>query len=121
MFGSDALASTSAAFMAGVLLVEIEMSGWHRIPFTCSYMPGKRFVGHTMLIGFAGFVLFTFLGRGLAWYSIHHRAGWLAVMAILGSVVVLQRRRRQALWRRTALIFEDSLPSEIEPLRLSQY
>jgi hypothetical protein len=42
-------------------------------------------------------------------------------MAILGSVVVQRRRRRLALWRRTALIFEDSLPSEIEPLRLSQY
>jgi len=121
MFGVGALASTSVAFVAGVLLVEIEMSEWQRIPFTCSYMPGKRFVGHTMLIGLAGFVIFTSLGQGLAWYSIHHRWGWLVVMAILGSVVVQRRRRRLALWRRTALIFEDSLPSEIEPLRLSQY
>ena len=32
-----------------------------------------------------------------------------------------RRRRRVRLWRDTPLVFEDVLPSEVEPLRLSAY
>jgi hypothetical protein len=121
MFGPDAIVCTSVAFMAGRLLVEVEMGDWQRIPFTCSYMPGKRFVGLSALIGFTVMVVFTSVGSGLVWYSVRHRFGWFVVMAIIGAVVLQRRRRRLMQWRHTALIFEDSLPTEIEPLRLSPY
>jgi hypothetical protein len=47
--------------------------------------------------------------------------GWLAVMAILGAVVRQRRGRRARLTRQTPLLFEDTLPSDVEPLRLSAY
>jgi hypothetical protein len=121
VLGPRALIGASIAFLAGRVLVELQMSDWLRIPFTCSYMPGKRFVGQTMLITLAAFVAFTFFGWAFALYARAHIVGGLVVMAILGVVALQQRRHRLWVWRGTALVFEDVLPTEVEPLRLSAY
>ena len=42
-------------------------------------------------------------------------------MAILGAVAMQRRRHRLWLWRGTPLVFEDVLPTEVEPLRLNAY
>ena len=84
-------------------------------------MPGKRFVGNTMLIGLTTFVAFTFFGWAFALYGLRNVTGGLVVMAILGAVAILRQRHRLWLWRGTALVFEDVLPTEVEPLRLSAY
>jgi len=121
VLGWQALTAASIAYLAGLVLVELHMADWLRIPFTCSYMPGKRFVGNTMLIGFATFVAFTFFGWAVALLAVRNLRGGLVVMAILGAVAMLRRRHRLWLWRGTALVFEDVLPTEVEPLRLSAY
>jgi hypothetical protein len=54
-------------------------------------------------------------------YSVSHPVGWLAVMAILGAVSLYLRRDRLWVARRTTLMFEDVLPNEVEPLKLSEY
>jgi hypothetical protein len=121
VLGWRAVHCTSIAGMSGIVLVELHMTEWRRIPFTCSYEPSTQLVGKTLLIGVVAFVLFTTVGPRLVWYSIGHRAGWLAVMTILGAVFL--HRRRQRLWvaRRATFIFEDVLPNEVEPLKLSEY
>jgi hypothetical protein len=121
MFGVRAPIAATVALMAGVVLVELEMSDWRRIPFTCSYLPGKRFVGLTALIGLAAFVVFTSIGSGLVYYCLGHGWGWIAVMAVLAAAVWQRRSRRARLSRQTSLLFEDVLPNEVEPLRLSAY
>jgi len=121
VYGPRAILGVAVALMAGVVLVELEMGEWRRIPFTCSYMPGKRFVGVTLLIGFASFVAFTSMGSILLWSSRTHPLGSLASLAILGAVAWERRRRRVRLTRHTSLLFEDALPTEIEPLQLSAY
>jgi len=121
VLGPRALICASIAYLAGLVLVELHMADWLRIPFTCSYMPGKRFVGNTMLIGLAAFVAFTFFGWAFALLAIKNVTGGLVVMAILGAVAMQRRRHRLWLWRGTALVFEDVLPTEVEPLKLSAY
>jgi hypothetical protein len=121
MFGAGVVAVLAVALAAGVALVEVEMSDWRRVPFTCSYMPGKRFVGLTMLIGFASFVAFTSIGSGLAYAAQRRPATALIVLPMLSAVVWQRRRRRASLTRHTPLLFEDTLPTEVEPLQLSAY
>jgi hypothetical protein len=121
VLGPRALICASLTCLAGLVLVELHMADWLRIPFTCSYMPGKRFVGHTMLIGLAAFVVFTFFGWAFALLALRNPTAGLVVMAILGAGAYQRRRHRLWLWRGTALVFEDVLPTEVEPLRLSAY
>ena len=121
IFGMRAIPGAAVVLMTGLVLVELEMGEWRRVPFTCSYMPGKRFVGLTMLIGLASFVAFTSIGSVLLWASRAHPLGSPIVVAILGGIVWERRRRRARLTRHTPLLFEDTLPTEVEPLRLSAY
>jgi hypothetical protein len=121
LLGLRAIHCTSIAFLCGLVLVELQMADWRRIPFTCSYAPSNQFVGLTMLIGVTGFVLYTMIGSRLVWYSSSHSVGWLAVMTSLAAVWLYLRRQRRWLSRQVALMFEDVLPNEVEPLRLSEY
>jgi hypothetical protein len=121
LLGTRTLICASIAYLAGLVLVELQMADWLRIPFTCSYMPGKRFVGHTMLIGLAAFVAFTFFGWAFALLALRNPIGGLVVMAILSAVATHRRRHRLWLWRGTPLVFEEVLPTEVEPLRLNAY
>ena len=45
--------------LIGWLVVEWVMADWRRIPFTCSYIPGKGFVPHMFVKGFASYLFFT--------------------------------------------------------------
>jgi hypothetical protein len=121
MLGSRAIHCTSIAFLCGLVLVELQMAEWRRIPFTCSYAPSRQLAGLTMLIGVTAFGVFTMIGSSLVRYSFGHPVGWLAVMTILGGVFLCLRRQRLWLSRRAALMFEDVLPNEVEPLRLAEY
>ena len=76
-FHGQAIASTAVTLAAGIALVEIGMSEWRRLPFTCSYMPGKRFVGLTLIIGIASFAGFASIGSLLAYSSRTHPIGAL--------------------------------------------
>ena len=53
------------------------------------FMPGRDGGGiiMTILLGIAGSVLFTFLGRAIGWYSEGDSAGFIA--SILGAMVLL--------------------------------
>jgi hypothetical protein len=121
VLGSRAIHCTSIAFLCGLVLVELQMAEWRRIPFTCSCAPSRQFVGLTMLIGVTAFVLFTIIGSRLVWYSVSHPVGWLAVMTMLTVGALHLRRQRLWLSRRAPLMFEEVLPNEVEPLRLSEY
>jgi hypothetical protein len=103
----------------GWLLVEVLLKDWERIPFTCPYIPGKGFVPQALLTGFLSFVLFTTFGSALAMVSrTGHPLGFVLIGIVVLAVVVLGRRRH-TLWRRVPLAFDDRLPNEVNPLKLS--
>jgi hypothetical protein len=117
--GRAAAGVLAVALLCGWFLVEVLMRSWARIPFTCSYVPGKGFLPQTILTGFASFVLFTTIGAGLAASSFSGRALPLIADAMLVAGIVMLRRRRLKAWQDTPLAFEDQLPQEVSPLRLS--
>jgi hypothetical protein len=118
-FGPRAVMCVAIAAPYGVLLVELFLSGWQRIPFTCSYLPGKRFIGQTLALGTAGFWAFTGVGAFLARQALSHQGRAVAAIALMTAAAVVLRRSRLNRWRQHPLVFEDRMPQEIEPLNLS--
>jgi hypothetical protein len=119
VLGRDAIGVVAVALVCGCLLVEILMKNWARIPFTCSYIPGKGFVPQTILTGLVSFILFTTAGPALAWFSLTGHPGSFALNAILFAAALALRRRRLNSWKDTPLAFEDQVPTNVNPLRLS--
>jgi len=100
----------------GAVFVHVVLLDWRRIPFTCSYLPGKRLIAHTLVFGFAAFALFTSAGSVLVGISTIRPSIPLAIASVLFALGWFLRRRRLATWRETPLIFDDDLPDQ--PLQL---
>jgi hypothetical protein len=114
--GHDALLPAAVVAAVGLVFVHGVLLDWHRIPFTCSYLPGKRFVGHSALIGFAACLLFTLASGGFVRMAIAGQTQGLVIVASLLVIGLWLRERRLAAWRRTPLMFEDEFPDQ--PLQL---
>ena len=100
----------------GAVFVHIVLLDWRRIPFTCSYLPGKRLIAHTVVFGVAAFALFTSAGSVLVGVSTIRPSIPLTIASGLFAIGWFLRRRRLAMWRETPLIFDDDLPDQ--PLQL---
>jgi hypothetical protein len=88
------------------------------VPFTCSYLPGKQTVAHFALAGFLIFLMYAGFGAGLARAGLARPARGLAAMTLLAVLVWILRRKRMEEARVMPLMFEDLLPTEIQPLGL---
>jgi hypothetical protein len=103
----------------GWLLVEWTMADWQRIPFTCAYVPGKGFVPHMFVKGFASFVLFSTASVLVLQLSLALplAAGICAVVFSATAAILAVLRARHA--REGSLIFKDELPTDVNPLCLT--
>ena len=119
MLGPSALNVLLVEAAVGWLLVEWWMADWRRIPFTCSYIPGKGFVPHMVVKGFASYLFFS-LFSGVALRLSYARLGTALVFAVvLGGVAAVLSVTRARDARQTGLTFEEELPSDVTPLRLN--
>jgi hypothetical protein len=118
--GPSAIMSLAVTALCGVVLVELLLLDWRRVPFTCSYLLGKGALPLTLLKGVFSFVFFTNVGAVLARLSLTSPGGTgvLFIVILITSVVALRRLRRH-LRTEEPLEYEDTLPSEMNPLRLS--
>jgi hypothetical protein len=115
-FGSAALIAAGVVALVGLVFVHAVLLDWRRIPFTCSYLPGKRLIAHTLVLGFAAYVLFTAAGALLVNLAVLSGTYAFAIAATLSLVAWLLNRRRLATWSSTPLLFDDELPDQ--PLQL---
>ena len=118
VFGASAVATVPIAYLAGVILVELFIHAWRRIPFTCSYIPGKRNVALVFLIALVSYVFFTSIGAGLTSLARFHPSRLLIVTGILMMAVALLRRHRLRSWGQAPLMFDDDPPEFAQPLQL---
>jgi hypothetical protein len=117
--GPSALGVLIVEMSIGWLLVEWTMAGWQRIPFTCSYLPGKGFVPHMLVKGFASFVFFSTASVLVLRISLAvPLAAVIFAIVFSGTARMLSVvRARHA--REAGLVFEDELPTDVSPLRLN--
>jgi hypothetical protein len=118
MIGPSALGIILIEALTGWLLVEWSLAEWRRIPFTCSYIPGKGFVPLMFLKGFHAYVFFGLLTTIILRLSLGRPRVVFAIAAIAGvaaAALSLTRRRNAAA---APLTFDDELPTDVNPLRL---
>jgi len=118
--GPRAILAGAMTSIIGLLWVEALLFDWQRIPFTCSYMPGKHTVAQSSLAAVGVFVVGGTIGTGFEFLSLRapSPAPALIVGASLYLVVAVMRRQRRARWRVTPLAFDDELPSDVMRFRL---
>ena len=109
--GPRMLAAVPVALTCGWLLMECLLRGWRRIPFTCTYLPGRRVMAHTALIVLNSYVVFTVAGVGLSYVAPDHPGFVAATLAVLLAAAAAMRAGRLALWRTAPLEF-DATPDD---------
>jgi hypothetical protein len=92
---------------------------WHRIPFTCTYIPGKRPVVHTFLLLLLAFSVSTAAGTDWLQTAVtRHDPLPLVVLSLFGLAGLFRWLRIQ-LGKNRPLEFEDDLPEGAFGLQLN--
>jgi hypothetical protein len=116
----QALEHLALLILTGVLLVEISLYRFRKIPFTCSYVPGKSKL-HVRFGVYAVALLFV-ADRGAAfeYWALWHNLGFLALLAALFCAAAWAHRRTAefAGARENHIQFEDAADAEIFALDL---
>jgi hypothetical protein len=119
--GLRALVAASVTGAFGLLWVEALLRDWQRIPFTCSYMPGKHTVAQSFIVGLGIFLIVSTIGNAMEAACLRGPTPMpvLVVVAAVRGLALTARRRRLRRWRETPLLFDDQLPADVQLLRLS--
>ena len=104
--------------VAVLVLVEVVLADWARIPFTCSYLPGKRVMAYTLGVLFAAYAVFVYLGANSIRWSLVHPSRTLVVGGLLVATFAVLRRARLRAWGLQPLEFEDEDPTTPRSLGL---
>ena len=104
--------------LLGFILVDLSLVGFHKVPFTCSYLPGKI---NFQLIFWASLIIFLPAVVGAAMIEQHALANVSESIAIIGALLAIDialwawnRQRAEA----AVLYFEESPEEVITTLRL---
>jgi len=104
----------------GIAVAEVTLAGFRKIPFTCSYLPGKSNVHLTFWLCVGVFGLLVDQGAELELHALWHPASYAMMIAILLIAVALARRRTVVMTESEALEFEDAPPPVVMVLGLHQ-
>ncbi len=103
--------------VAAVLMTDLALYRFRKIPFACSYLPGKANLHVRLGLGAIGFIFLTTQGVELEYHALQHPIGFLILLTVL-IVIARWAYRRTASYPVTQLQFEDLPPAEIESLNL---
>jgi hypothetical protein len=106
--------------LLGVILCEVCLQNFQKLPFTCSYLPGKSRM-HMAVMGV--WPLLVFSAMGVAWESriLNDAARYAATIAVLSAVSLLAWWRAQHLARsdEADVRFEEAMPPTVQTLGLT--
>jgi hypothetical protein len=119
-FGIWSLAGVAVTGLVGLAFVHVVLLDWRRIPFTCSYLPGKRFVAQSLSVAIGALAVLMAVGTGLVVMATNRVQSALAIVLMVAVTAYVLRRQRLSAWSKTPLMFEDELPDRPMPLRLWQ-
>lgn len=116
----QALQHLAVLVLIGIILVEISLFGFRKIPFTCSYLPGKANLHLRLGVYAPLFLLFADRGVAVELWTLQEPEFFGLLVLALVTVAYWARRRTslQATASRAGLIFEDLPEAGVESLSL---
>ena len=102
-----------------VLLAEILLVRFRKLPFTCTYPPFEHSAVVVVILYVLGFLAFAGMTSELEFATLMNPAGSIVFVVIgLGVWGLVRRMRREALELDKQIIFEDIAPPQFEFLHL---
>ena len=107
--------------LLGATLAELCLGNFHKIPFTCSYLPGRSYA-HMAFLSFLGIMIVVNKGAEVERSALGNAKSLATMLALLAMAALLAR------WRATArakspegsLQFEEIPVPAIQPLGLNR-
>jgi hypothetical protein len=112
MIGASWLVAAALTTMAVMALVEFVLIDWRRIPFACTYLPGKHVLAYHLGVLVAEYFIFVVIGGNLIRWAVLDPARTITLGGCLVAGWAALRRQRMKTWGTAALEFEDDDPSE---------
>jgi len=107
--------------LLGCLLTEFCLPGFHKLPFTCSYLPGSGNLQYVFWV--VVLLVLPFIGT-VARFELRmlsNPAGFAAIVAALSILLVLARKRTAVVLRPVSrMLFDEVEPHQILSLNLNQ-
>jgi hypothetical protein len=105
--------------LLGITLTELALSGFYKIPFTCSYLPGKSNLHITFVLCLMLGLDAIYLSARFEFQSLPHALSYLRLMGILCAAAAIAWWRRQRIAsEQTGLRFEEEAVQVIAGLEL---
>ena len=105
--------------LVGSILADLCLHGFHKIPFTCSYQPGKANIQFAFW-GFLVLLPFTRMAANHVWKTLQHPSGRAVIIVSLCALAMAARwRTRRAAKLADAMQFEEVDEPQIVSLELS--
>jgi hypothetical protein len=119
--GRAALEHIAVLALVGIVLVERLLYGFRKIPFTCSYLPGKANLTVTLGLYAIGLLCAAEMGTDVELWCLERPARFVALLAILLAGAAWMHRRTEELARvpHGRIQFEELPTGEVTPLELS--
>ncbi len=98
--------------LLGVIFVDISLIRFHKVPFTCSLLPGSTNIQLVFWAGFAGFILLTVFVISLEMPVLHdlQRYVWLTALLCAAGVGLWIFNRHEA---KSAVLYFEEKPDEL--------
>jgi hypothetical protein len=117
VIGIDAWRTMVLALLAGLAMAELMLIDWRRVPFTCTWIPGKRPLVFTIVGAFGIYVLVSSFLAVFLQLSLLSWPLFVFLTGVLLMITAAARHRRQQSWESQALQFEDE-PFQLQTLGL---
>ena len=118
---SQAAAHLVILALLGLILADLNLIGFYKVPFTCSYLPGKSNIQFSFWVFILVFVPLTLLGAIRELHALSNPFEYACIVAGLALVAAGLRAFNQYRSRSAVLYFEE-LPEEVlTTLRLMSF
>lgn len=102
-----------------LILVELMLWEWQKVPFVCSYLPGRRNVALTFILYWFGFSLYGLAMTRFEVWGLRSLPRWLVLAGLLLAVLAKVRELRREMWGALPLKYEEEAERTVETLGLA--